>query len=232
MVRSGRGFVRRIGWLMPIAILVASIGGAVQGQAAAPPKKYFSAIFDPASVAAGATSTATLKLTNNTSSQTTLGSANVTIPFGWSVVSDNPTARVYTAAGSATARTWSASVPDQTVSRTIGLSANASSNALSPGEQLRVPLTVVAPCTGTGTWTTYVKQSNDFNGTGNDFALQGSQPTLSASAGPAQALRFVQQPTNSAKGVAISPAVTVKLVDGCGNAVPQAADVTMSVGDD
>src|SRR5207244_4580312 len=54
-----------------------------------------------------------------------------------------------------------------------------SGTALSPGVTLAISVVADTPSSaGAYTWTTTVKQSNDFSGTGNDFTLLGSQPRV------------------------------------------------------
>jgi hypothetical protein len=100
----------------------------------------------------------TITLANDRSSNTTLGSANVTPPAGFTV----DTASTLKAG-------WTAAVADNVVQ----LRSSAAANALAPGSSMTVSVHVSSPtlpatCTS-ATWSSDVKQSNDFNGTNNSF---------------------------------------------------------------
>src|SRR5262249_20245825 len=71
---------------------------------------------------------------------------------------------------------------------------------------------------GTSTVTTTVAGSDTVTAT--DAANSGIRGSVAVAVNPAAAsqLSFVQQPPNTAAGAAISPAVTVKVVDAFGNA--------------
>jgi hypothetical protein len=62
---------------------------------------------------------------------------------------------------------------------------------IQPGSSLTVQVTLTPTATGTITIGTEVKQSNDFSGSGNDFILEGSEPTITVTP---LTLDFVQQP--------------------------------------
>lgn len=125
--------------------------------------------FVPSAAAAGATSTYRLELTNDVTSNQTFGSANVSIPTGFNVDGTSITAD----------RSWTASL--NSTSGLIELRAVTSKRALPPGQKLVVTFTATAPCeVGTYVWQTLIKQSNDFNGTGNDFVVD-PQPSVTVS---------------------------------------------------
>jgi uncharacterized repeat protein (TIGR01451 family) len=54
--------------------------------------------------------------------------------------------------------------------------------------------------------------------------------TFNITAGAANQLAFLQQPSNAVAGVAISPAVTVRVLDAAGNLTTSTADVTVAIG--
>ena len=54
--------------------------------------------------------------------------------------------------------------------------------------------------------------------------------TFDITAGAANQLAFLQQPSNTVAGVAISPAVTVRILDAAGNLTTSTADVTVAIG--
>jgi hypothetical protein len=101
---------------------------------------------------AGSTPTIRISITNNASPQT-LGSANITVPPG--IVPDPP-------------------LPGGNVIKLRNLN-------LPPGATTYVDVRARIPCVPDPAgypWETYVKQSNDFNGTGNDFTPTPARPRL------------------------------------------------------
>jgi hypothetical protein len=110
--------------------------------------------------------------------------------------------------------------------------------ALAPGASFSVDVHVDVPCTaGTYQWTVVAKQSNDFNGTGNDLTLSNGPIRSTVTAGCA--LKFTTQPQNARVGQTITgtafdpagPAVAVSVVDGDGNVITTStAPVTVGLG--
>jgi hypothetical protein len=136
-----------------LAALVVVIGSA---QAAPSTKVYDATVRVVSGPVTGTSATLRLTLTNSTRSKQTLGSANFTKPTGITL-------------GSVT----NVSRPQQFTAQLQGTNVVAfrSTVALKPGELVfaDVAVTTTANCSN-ATWTTQVKQSNDFSGTGNDFA--------------------------------------------------------------
>jgi len=102
----------------------------------------------------------TVTLTNDTSSNTTLGSANITPPAGFTVDT------------ASTAQSgWSATV----VGNVVQLRSATSAAALAAGSSMTVSVHVLTPTLPTtcanAAWSSAVKQSNDFNGTNNSFTI-------------------------------------------------------------
>jgi len=221
--RRARRLLRPALRLLPVAILVVAVAGTAQ---AGPSTKFYGITIAPTTAAAGSTATYTLTLRNSTDSTQTLGSANVSVPSasGFTVTAVAPAA----AEGG---KTWSATLG----SAAVRLRAASSGDALAPGESVSTELTVSTACNATtATWESIAKQSNNFNGPpGNDFARQGADPvlTVTAGGGTLAALVFGQQPSRSEKDSAISPAVTVRGVDVCGNAATGATgEVSIALG--
>ena len=147
------------------AALVAVIGSAQ----AAPSKKLYSATVRLTD-ATTSLSTFTLKLTNDPSSQQTLGSANFTPPSGVALGA---------VVGAADRPGWTATVENGAVA----FRSASSSVALPRGESVSadVGVTIAPSCSATlpATWTTRAKQSNDFSGQpGNDAQLNASASDL------------------------------------------------------
>ena len=125
---------------------------------------------------------------------------------------------------------------------TLVSSGTGTTNAVPAKDSLAVTIPVKAnPSQGAVTIRTAVKQSNDFSGTGNDFADVGSDPVVYLGAGPADHLVWLQQPStvqvSSSAAVAgtgvtpvtsMCPAPSVKVVDAQDNIVTAARTVTLS----
>ncbi len=150
---------------------------------------------------AGAIPTITISIKNKANPQS-LGSANVTIPPG--IVPDPPL--------------------------TTGNVIKLRDLNLAPGATTSVSLTARIPCTPNGEvgypWTVAVKQSNNFNGTGNDFTPATAPPRLYGSGTCKLAFAAGGQPANAQRLANITAApylpggspIAVKVLDGSGNA--------------
>jgi hypothetical protein len=147
-----------VGAAFALAALVAVIGAAQ----AAPSTKLYDAtvrvVSGPVSPAP-ATATLRLTLTNSTKSKQTLGSANFTAGNGITLGTPTATSRPLQ---------WTASKQGANVV------AFRSTVALKPGELVSADVAVTTSASCIATWTTHVKQSNDFSGTGNDFTQDTS----------------------------------------------------------
>jgi hypothetical protein len=161
--RTRRG---RAGVLLVLGALVATLALAAGLGTAATTAKPYSATVSPTSVGRGSTTTFLFTVTNLTNQG--LGSANVTVPSGWTLVSVGTQT---TSPG----RNWKT----PTISgSTVQLRAQSNGDRLLTGESVSVQITATAPCSGGGTtWGVVVKQSNNFNGSGNDFYLSSAPPT-------------------------------------------------------
>jgi hypothetical protein len=177
-----------------------------------------------ASVPAGSSSTLTLRLTNTSTSPQAFGSSNITIPAGFTIVGAS-----VPSPGSVTAPTNSNPVRVRNVN-------------VRPRSSIDVSLTVRASClaTPTGTVSILVKQSNDFNGTGNDFTLDGPLPTLSVAGSCSLAFDPTRQPAETAANAVITSVaytpdaaarVRVRALDGTGALLTTyTGQVTLSIG--
>jgi hypothetical protein len=77
-------------------------------------------------------------------------------------------------------------------------------------------MTVTAPCAAASPkWATAVKQSNDFNGTGNDFANDAADPAITVTSGPLASLNFDTIASPQTAGTPFVVWVTAR--DVCGN---------------
>ncbi len=192
-----------------IAILVWTALATVTVAAAT---KSFGASVQPGPLVAGASygagtrasSFITVTLTN-TSTQASLGSANVTAPPGVVVTG-------------ATSNIGSAAVAGDTIQlRTLGLA---------PSASVVVSISARVECAANHvdyTWAFVVKQANDFNGVGNDLAQDA--PVTSTISG-ACGITFSKQPASAEKApTAITSAIYAPTADPVTVTVRDAADV-------
>jgi hypothetical protein len=204
--------------LLAAALLVCV--GAAEASAATTSKPYTVNV-SPGSASAGTRTSFTATFANPSGEQQQLGSANLTAPAAFGLVSA-------TVPGPATA-----SVSGSTV-RLRGL-------ALQPGSSVAVTVVADLPCTpSSSSWTVLAKQSNDFNGSpGNNLSLNAAGSSLTTSVTGSCSLRFVTQPTNARVNQAISgtaytpagPPVSVEAVDGGGTRVTSSGTpVTIALG--
>ena len=148
-----------------VALVIAVLGVCALASPAGAATKPYSVVISPNTVPAGVSVPFHATITNRTTSQT-LGSANLTVPAGLSITT--------VSVGTGTA-TLSGNVVQL---RNLGVA---------PGKS--VIATVVAtvpsgnPCAPAGfSWAVAAKQSNDFNGTGNDFGPLAPDSSLTTSA--------------------------------------------------
>ncbi len=151
-------------------ILALVLAGSLVGAALALPalaavtKKLYTPTISPITSAPGATQSYTFTIGNAPTSNQSLGSANISVPSGFTV-STTPPLTVSAPAG----KTWTAALSGSTILLRSGAT---SSNGLSPGQQVSVTFDADAPCAAAKyEWRTQVKQSNDFLGNNNDFSL-------------------------------------------------------------
>ncbi len=200
--RSRRRRVGATGLVLVAAFLAGGI--AIGASSATTTIKKFTAVLAPSTVGAGSTSPLTLTLANDPSSNQTLGSADVSVPTG------------FTVDGSSFAldRPWSVSL----AGNVIELRAGSSKKALAPGTSLAVTFSATAPCATPQPpqWLTLVKQSNNFLGTGNDFTIVGDHPAVTVTGG-GTAASFTIATISSPQAVGAPFSVTVTAKDACGN---------------
>ena len=201
---------------LTIFVVFAAVIAVVVPAWSAPSRKQYAIETVPVSAQGGQATTLQIKLTNLTASQVA-GSANVTLPSAFTNVGSPTTPTVFDGSGNQISKTWTATVVGNTIElRNPGPSGM---NALSQGQNVRVSVSVTTPCApATYTIPVDVKQSNDFNGTGND--LTGPDATLTVTSGCAHHLAFTSNPpvTGAVAGQAMTP-VTVEVQDAANNLV-------------
>ncbi len=219
---KGFGSRRMAGYVTLLLALVIGSVVAVATAGAAPSKKNYTvkvAVTKPAAGNPVDPQTFTVTLKNDGSSNTTLGSANISPPAGFSFDTDPQKA--------STGQTgWTATV----VNNVLQLRSSSSSVSLAAGESMTAQVSVESPTLPTtcasATWLAQVKQSNDFNGTNNWFTLltAGSDLTplgsfvfapVQSLVGPSNAKVAVPQILTVPPGSATP--VSVKALDTCGN---------------
>jgi hypothetical protein len=183
---------------------------AVPGAGAAAPKKVFHeslSIATPAGAAVTgplASSTAydfAFALTNDAHSPQAFGSAEIVVPVGFSV-----------GAMSTSVSTFHAASVGGTV---LVTSTGPTGSGIAPGSTLTITVRVTTPAAGScaGAWTTFVKQSNDFSGAGNDYQPADPAPTTTVGGG---SLTITRQPTTTQWNSAMTPGPVFAVVDPCG----------------
>ncbi|MDT7539716.1 MAG: hypothetical protein QOI82_3301 [Actinomycetota bacterium] len=213
--REMQGRVLTIRTLLAMLLVVA--GGAALGPApaanAATSKKVFAETLTvdggaaPASVPPGQ-HTFAFTLTNDTRSPQAFGSARIGAPSGFTF--DSTPISTGNAASSVALVNGSASGP------LLMTTTGPTGSGVAPGAAVTISVVVTVPAAGACdvTWTTQVKQSNDFSGTGNDFVGNSVSTPVAGSSH----LAWTTQPTDMQHDVAMSPAPAVTLYDPCGNA--------------
>jgi hypothetical protein len=196
-----------------LAALGATAAGASSTSCTSSGKCYLTAVA-PQSVAAGVSQAFTVTVTNEATTQT-LGSVQVTAPSGFVVTG---------AAGG-------------TASHTAG-SALFLNLGLSNSQSATLTVDATAPCSGSSSgWGVEAKQSNQFNGSGNDFVLDPAS-SLAATVSGSCSLKFVNQPNGTAVGMPITTKVggtgspvSVEVLDGNGNLLTSSTvPVTVAIG--
>jgi hypothetical protein len=169
-VRGTRSTIAVVATLVTAALMLAALVAVIGSAQAAAQKKVFNAIVDVQDTSTLASGPVRLRLTlsNDASSNQTLGSANFTAPTGVSVqnvVLYPPPSPPANPATSTSRSGWTATKSGNIVQF------RSTSNPLTVGASLfaDVDVTVNATTCADASWTAAAKQSNDFSGSGNDF---------------------------------------------------------------
>lgn len=100
-------------------------------------------------------------------------------------------------------------------------------SGVAPGASVAATASVHTPNSScSAEWTTFVKQSNDFLGAGNDFLIAGAQPTTTV--GTPYLSWAAQQPGPTEYDKTMSPAPVVTAFDPCGHPVTSGVAITLS----
>jgi hypothetical protein len=175
------------------AALVVSV--AVAGGAGATGPKTYTASASPAELAPVARQTVSITLTNTTRTTISFAAANITVPTG--LVVDTAVRPTLSPARGTAAFSGGSLLKLRDLS--VGTTP--------PGNQVTVTFTLEAVPTSCTTfvWATDVRQSNDFNGTYNQFALTGPQPTMKSSCSAAQVTCTAADGVVCSTGTIVSP---------------------------
>lgn len=199
--------------LLTASAPLASAAGATTSTCASSGKCYLADVTPP-SVVAGVNQAFTITVTNEATTQQ-LGSLQVTAPSGYVVTGASGGTASYT--------------PDSALFLYLGLS---------PGRSATLTLDATAPCGGgTSGWGIEAKQSNQFNGSGNDFQLDPASG-LSATVSGSCSLAFVNEPNGTAAGAPITTLVgsvgspvSVEVLSGTGQLLTTStAGITVAIG--
>jgi hypothetical protein len=200
--------------------LIAALGSGMA--AASTSTKFYSASISPTSAAPSTSVGFTVTLTNSATSTQALGSANVTVPSAFTSV-------VVTGVIPPAGKTWSAALVSGVIQlRNPGPS---TTNALAPGQAVSVTFTATTPSVaGTYLLPTQAKQSNDFNGFGNNFVLLGANPTVTIGTGVGPLASIVLSPASASVGAGGSVTFSATGYDADGNSLGDVtADTTFSI---
>lgn len=191
--RSGRllQLRGRPGRLLTGAAVIAAASSAalfsvmpVAGASSGPTYKYYSANVSPRAVLESTNPTpVTIILANETISNTSFGSAEITVPS--SIVNGQAVTVPHG---------WTAGY--LTTNPDVLLLTSAKSAAIAPGGTLPVTFSVTPSSSGSFTFGTEVKQSNNFSGTGNDFNYDSANSNLTFEVVTSATIAFDQQPTD------------------------------------
>jgi hypothetical protein len=207
---------------IPIAALLCLLGLWAPRAFADTTTKPYAVDVAPHPVAAGSTQTFTATFSNETKTQQ-IGSANLTVPAGFSIVSAaNPSPL-----GTATV---------------VGSTIQLRSLSAPPGTSVTVSVVAISPCTpGDYPWVAIAKQSNNFSGDpGNDLTFDAANSNLVTTTTGTCSLGFgfLSQPADAQKNTNITSErylptgapVQVQVLDANGAIITSASvPVTLSI---
>jgi hypothetical protein len=216
------------------AAVAACVGAALTASAATETKPYHATIDGASSisVAAGSSFTADIAIVNDSGHP--LGSANIVIPGAFDVGPVDPLVAV------PSGKTWLDAVESPQNTIQLRNPGPAQTNALAQGESATVTTPMRAPCPVTSPRTyaldTQAKQSNDFNGVGNDLFLpDADEPAIVVTGSCHLAVSIVTAdgldpaPDSSDPAVADEFTIDVDLLDGAGNPMTLASALPVTV---
>jgi hypothetical protein len=197
---------------------------------AAPPKKLFTSSLS----VDGATPPAQLQpgdydfaftITNSEKSPQAFGSVEILVPNGFTI---GESIELAAPTGSTMTSAVDLSTNGLGTGPVLLTSTGPTGTGVPAGSSVTVSFHVTTPSAAqcATTWTILVKQSNDFSGSGNDFA----GPSIATPLAGGDHLAWTTQPSNMQYDVAMSPAPVVAILDACDRAVSRAG-VQITVAD-
>ncbi|HET9070910.1 MAG TPA: hypothetical protein VFN60_03270 [Acidimicrobiales bacterium] len=212
--------------LAAIGLLLGTVATAPVALAA-PSTKLYAASASPTTLSLGASGQVDITLANDPTSNQSFGSASLTLG---GTAGDSVEVVGVSAEDGATG--WTATTTLSGGSTVILITSPSNTGGVTPGSSLVVTVTLTPHAVTAIPVTTEVKQSNDFNGNNNDFALTTADPTLQVD----YQLAFTQQPPSVLTVSTLSPKVAytytcpaVQVEDASGQAVDAAGiPITLS----
>jgi hypothetical protein len=185
---KGSSSARGLRLIAVVAVLAASTVLA-SPVGAIPEQKTYTAVVSPDSVGSGQTIDFTLTVVNTSGSQQ-IGSANVTAPSTFSLISTHQPSPAGTA----------------TIVGSTGGTLQLRNLALPPGGTVTVTFRTEVPCaTGDYPWSIIAKQSNNFSGPpGNNFTLDVAGSNLTTLVNGQCSVDWLTQPSDTRSGDAIT----------------------------
>ena len=214
------------------ALLIISVGLASAANAAKNPNpRWYRPDISPKPLSAGATTLLTFTITNGYNSAHSLGSANINVPAGFTLVG-SPSDPITSGDES-----WTSSLNGAGNVIQLRNPGPNKSQRLNFGESVQVSFNATAPCTaGSYVWTSAVRITNDFSNNGKNFiispGLTNPRTSVSGVCPVADHLAFDVQPTDTLMNDPITPAVTVDVMDASNNVVASdnSTQVSLTIG--
>jgi hypothetical protein len=213
-----------------VSVFTIFVGLATHAGASPNPNpRWYRPNISPKPLSAGAVSTLTFTITNGYNSAHSLGSANINVPTGFTIVG-GPSAPVLSGD-----ETWSSSLSGSGRIIQLRNPGPSKSQRLNFGESVQVSFDVKVPCdAGSYAWTSQVRITNDFSNNGKNFTISPglSNPRTTVSGPCANHLAFNVQPSETLANATMSPAVTVDVLDSSNNVVSadNSTQVTLTIG--
>jgi hypothetical protein len=213
------------GLLLPVLAALAAAAAWATPASGSPSTKNYEAAVSPTTVYVLTPTEVTLTLSDDPASNQSFASTQVS--FG-TLTSTGPAPEVaYTSNNLGWAEALVKSSP-----ATFQLTSETGQPAVAPGGQISVSFSLDVPTPGTIAVSTQVKQSNDFLGTNNQFALQGLPPSVTVAS---YLIAFSQEPPSelqqsdpaAGKFSYICPPVAVALSTASGQPAPAGIPVTI-----
>jgi hypothetical protein len=213
-------------------VLGTLLGGVAN--ATTTPVRKFTATVTPACVVKSTSVRFTATITNSSSSNQVMGSANFhsSSTTGFNTILSSSFTTPVASAG----KTWKA-VPDTLDADGIYLEATTAASALSAGQSVSVTFIAKTPATtGNRSWSVQAWQNINLSGSTFSLATGASNPVVKVATtcvGPAAKLAFSQQPatnSNTASGASLG-AIKVQLLDAANNVVTSdsSSKVTLTI---